>query len=330
MAEVLGLGEVMIRLTPPGALRLEQATTLDLDVGGAELNTLVGLSHLGVATAWLSKLPDTPLGRLIASRARAAGVDTGPVIWTPEGRAGLYFIEQGAAPRAGQVLYDRRDSAMSTLGPEEIDPAPFAGARLFHVSGITPALGDRCRAATFAALEAARAAGCAVSFDPNYRSRLWSLDAARAVYAQILPQVDILFATREALDTFFGVGGADDEAAARAALAAFPGLKAVALTSREQAHAFRGTIGALAATRDQTYRARPYDLEIIDRLGAGDAFAAGFLWGFLRDDPARGVAYGQALAALQHTIPGDFPHFTLAEVAELAEATGPGAMRLRR
>ncbi len=196
---------------------------------------------------------------------------------------------------------------MSTLGPEEIDPAPFAGARLFHVSGITPALGDRCRAATFAALEAARAAGCAVSFDPNYRSRLWSLDAARAVYAQILPQVDILFATREALDTFFGVGGADDEAAARAALAAFPGLKAVALTSREQAHAFRGTIGALAATRDQTYRARPYDLEIIDRLGAGDAFAAGFLWGFLRDDPARGVAYGQALAALQHTIPGDFP-----------------------
>lgn len=330
MAEVLGLGEVMIRLTPPGALRLEQTATLDLDVGGAELNTLVGLSRLGVATAWLSKLPDTPLGRLIASRARAAGVDTGPVIWTPEGRAGLYFVEQGAAPRAGQVLYDRRDSAISTLGPEEIDPARFAGARLFHVSGITPALGDRCREATLAAIGAARAAGCAVSFDPNYRSRLWSLDAARAVYARILPEVDVLFATREALDTFFGVTGADDEAAAQAALAASPNLQAVALTSREQSHAYRGTIGALAATRGRTYHARPYELEIVDRLGAGDAFAAGFLWGFLRDDPARGVAYGQALAALQHTIPGDFPYFTLAEVAELAEASGPGAMRLRR
>lgn len=329
MAEVIGLGEVMVRLTPPGALRLEQTVSLDLDVGGAELNTLVGLRGLGVTTAWLSKLPDNPLGRTIATRARAAGVDTSHVIWTPEGRVGLYFLEQGAAPRAGQILYDRRDSAMSTIGPEEIDPAVFAGARVFHVSGITPALSPRCLDATFAAIAAARDAGCLVSFDPNYRARLWSLDAAGAVYRRILPQVDVLFATRDALRTFFGVAGADDETAARATLAAFANLKAVALTSREQAHAFRGTIGALVVSDGQTYRARDYDLEIVDRLGAGDAFAAGFLWGYLRDDPARGVAYGQALSALQHTIPGDFPRFTLEEVRELAEAGG-GTMRLRR
>jgi 2-dehydro-3-deoxygluconokinase len=329
MAEVVALGEAMIRLTPPGATRLEQARTLDLDVGGAELNALVGLSRLGVGTAWLSKLPDNPLGRSIAARARAEGVDVGPVIWTAAGRAGLYFVEAGAAPRAGQVIYDRRDSAMSRLRADELDPARFAGARVFHVSGITPALGPGCLEATLAAVALARAAGCAVSFDPNYRARLWSVGEARAAYARLIPAVDILFATREALATFFAIDEPDDEAAARAALGRL-GLRAVALTSRDQAHAFRGTIGALAAAGGQVYRARDYDLEIVDRLGAGDAFAAGFLHGFLHDDPERGVAWGQALAALQHTIPGDFPLFTRAEVEELVASGGGGTLRLRR
>lgn len=329
MAEVVALGEVMIRLTPPGAARLEQTRTLDLDVGGAELNTLVGLSRLGVSAAWLSKLPEGPLGRLIAARARAEGVDTGPVIWADEGRAGLYFVEQGAAPRAGQVIYDRRDSAMSRLRADEIDPARFAGARVFHVSGITPALSRGCLEATLAAVEGARAAGCAISFDPNYRARLWSIEEARAAYARIIPRVDILFATREALGTFFDIAEPDDEAAAHAALARLD-LRAVALTTRDQAHAFRGTIGALAAAGGHTYRAQEYELEIIDRLGGGDAFAAGFLYGFLHDDLERGVAWGQAMAALQHTIPGDFPLFTRAEVEALAAAGGGGAMRLRR
>lgn len=326
--EVIGLGEVMIRLTPPGAARLEQAAMLEVDVGGAELNTLVGLSRLGVGTAWLSKLPEGPLGRLIAARARAEGVGTGALIWTAGGRVGLYFIEGGAAPRAGQVIYDRRDSAMSTLGADEIDPAVFTGARLFHVSGITPALSPSCLEATLAAIDAARAAGAAVSFDPNYRARLWSIEDARAAYARILPGVDILFATGEALRTFFDIDERDDEAAAGAALARFD-LRAVALTSREQAYAFRGTIGALAVAGGRTYHARTYELEIVDRLGGGDAFAAGFLHGYLAGDIERGVAWGQALAALQHTIPGDFPLFTRGEVEELL-AAGGGTMRLRR
>ena len=191
MADVLALGEAMVRLTPPDSLRLEQTVTLNVDVGGAELNVLVGLSRLGVGTAWLSKLPDNALGHLIAGRARAAGVDTSPVRWTAEGRAGLYFLELSAAPRPSQILYDRRNSEMTTLTPEEIDPATFAGARRFHVSGITPALSLSCLDATLAALTVARNAGCAVSFDPNYRARLWTVEEARAAYARILPGVDI-------------------------------------------------------------------------------------------------------------------------------------------
>lgn len=328
MAEVIALGEAMVRLTPPGTSRLEQTAVLDVDVGGAELNVLVGLARLGHHTAWLSKLPDNPLGRLIASRARAAGVDVDAVRWLAEGRAGLYFLEQGAAPRAGQVLYDRRDSAMTTLVADEIDPAIFRGARLFHVSGITPALGPSCFAATLAALEAARAAGCLVSFDPNYRARLWSVADARAAYAALLPFVDVLFASGESLQAFFDIA-APDEAVAALTMAERYGLRAVALTRRDQGQAWRGRLGALAVAGGQVYPGRDYEVEIVDRLGGGDAFAAGFLHGVLAGDIALGVAYGGALAALQHTVPGDFPLVTLDEVAELA-STGGASMRVRR
>ena len=329
MAEVLGLGEAMIRLTPPGATRLEQTTTLDLDVGGAELNTLVGLSRLGVSAAWLTRLPDNPLGRLLAARARSGGVDTSYVRWTDADRMGVYFLEQAAAPRDSQIVYDRRDSATSRMSPADLDPAAFAGARLFHVSGITPALSQSCLETTLAALAMAREAGCLVSFDPNYRARLWSIEEARATYARILPQVDILFASREALRAFWDVEADDEAGAAQAAIDRYA-LRAVALTRRDQARAWSGTLGALAVADGQVYPGRTYEVEVVDRLGAGDAFAAGFLYGYLRGDVAQGVAYGGALNALQHTIPGDFPLFTLAEVEELANAPAGDVPRLRR
>src|SRR5437763_5202215 len=268
MADVLSLGEAMVRLTPPDSLRLEQTVTLNVDVGGAELNVLVGLSRLGLNTAWLSKLPDNALGHLIAGRARAAGVDTSPVRWTAEGRAGLYFLELSAAPRPSQILYDRRNSAMTTLTPEEIDPATFAGARLFHVSGITPALSPSCLDATLAALTVARNAGCAVSFDPNYRARLWTVEEARAAYARILPGVDILFASREALRAFFDVEAAGEEEAALAAAERY-NLRAVALTAREQARAWHGTLGALAVAGSRDYRGSDNEVQLDALHGAG-------------------------------------------------------------
>src|SRR5437588_5445097 len=175
MSEVITFGEAMIRLSPPNFRRLEQATGLDLMVGGAELNTAVGLARLGRKSAWVSRLTRNPLGRLIANRAREAGVSTEHVVWTDEDRVGVYFLEFGAAPRASSVVYDRKGAAIANLKPGTVDwRGVFAGAKWFHVTGITPALSPSAAETTREALQAARAAKVQTSIDLNYRVKLWS------------------------------------------------------------------------------------------------------------------------------------------------------------
>src|SRR5438477_10635401 len=164
--EVITFGEAMVRLSPPNFRRLEQARSLELFVGGAELNTAVGLARLGHSAAWVSRLTRNPLGRLIANHAREAGVSTEHVLWTDEDRVGVYFLEFGAAPRASSVLYDRKGSAIAHIRPGMVDWATvFDGARWFHVTGITPALSATAAEATKEALTAARAAGISTSID---------------------------------------------------------------------------------------------------------------------------------------------------------------------
>src|SRR4051794_24014678 len=173
--EVITFGEAMVRLSPPNFRRLEQASSLDLLVGGAELNTAVGLARLGHSAAWVSRLTLNPLGRLIANHAREAGVSTEHVLWTDEDRVGLYFLEFGAAPRASSVLYDRKNAAIAQVRPGMVNwPAVFQGAKWFHVTGITPALSPSAAETTREALRAARAAGVKTSIDLNYRVKLWS------------------------------------------------------------------------------------------------------------------------------------------------------------
>src|SRR5881394_2439211 len=171
--DVITFGEAMIRLSPPQFRRLEQARSLDLFVGGAELNTAVGLARLGRSAAWVSRLTRNPLGRLIANRAREAGVATERVVWTDEDRVGLYFLEFGAAPRASSVLYDRKGAAIAGVRPGMIAwEKVFAGAKWFHVTGITPALSPGAAETTLQALQAAKAAGLGTSVDLNYRAKL--------------------------------------------------------------------------------------------------------------------------------------------------------------
>src|SRR5437764_3044983 len=175
MPEVVTFGEAMVRLAPPGFRRLEQARSLDVQVGGAELNTAVCLARLGHTSAWVSRLTDNPLGRLIANHAREAGVSTEHVLFTPEDRVGLYFLEFGAAPRASSVIYDRKGAAIAGIKPGMVDWARvFAGAKWFHVSGITPALSASAAETTREAMQAARAAKVGTSVDLNYRVKLWS------------------------------------------------------------------------------------------------------------------------------------------------------------
>src|SRR4051795_1074998 len=204
MPEVITFGEAMVRLSPPNFKRLEQARSLDVQVGGAELNTAVGVARLGHTAAWVSRLTNNPLGRLIGNRAREAGVGTEHVLWTDADRVGVYFLEFGAAPRASSVLYDRKDSAIAAVGPGMVDWARvFAGAKWFHVTGITPALSPTAAEATREALQAARAAGVKTSIDLNYRAKLWSQADAGRWMSEFMKTCDVLITTEEDTERVF-------------------------------------------------------------------------------------------------------------------------------
>ncbi len=314
MIEVVTFGEAMVRLTPPHFQRLEQTTSLDVHAGGTELNTAVALARLGIRVGWVSALAGNPLGRMIANKAREHGVDVSGVLWTEAGRVGVYYLEESTSPRPSQVVYDRKDSAFSLLRPDQLDwPRLLQGARLFHTTGITPAVSHTCREATRLALQAAKQMGLVTSFDMNYRSRLWSQDEARGCFLELLSLVDILYASAGALDTFCGIRGTPEEAAAQAKERY--GLMAVALTSREEPSVLRNRISSVVLA-DRLYRDRVHDLEIVDRLGAGDAYSAGLIYGYLQGDWARGVAYAGAMAALKHTMVGDLPWFTAEEIEQ--------------
>src|SRR5438874_12194343 len=212
MPDVVTFGEAMIRLSPPQFRRLEQAQTLDVQVGGAELNTAVAVARLGRTAAWVSRLTRNPLGRFIANKAREAGVSTDHVVWTDDDRVGLYFLELGAAPRASSVLYDRKGSAIAAVRPGMVPWADvFAGAKWFHVTGITPALGPGAAETTREALQAARAAGLSISMDVNYRVKLWSPAEAGRWMTSAMETCDVLITTEEDTAKVFGITGKDYE-----------------------------------------------------------------------------------------------------------------------
>jgi 2-dehydro-3-deoxygluconokinase len=326
--DLVTFGEAMVRLTPPAFQRLEQAHSFDVHVGGGELNVAVAGARLGISTRWVSRLSENALGRMIANRAREHGVDVS-VEWAPQDRVGLYFAELGAAPRASSVLYDRAASAISKITPGTLDWASaFAGARWFHVSGITPALSDSAAAVTAEALAAAKTAGITVSYDLNYRSKLWSPERARAVQEPLMAQVDVLMTTEEDTRVVFGIGGetkgkfesVDAEAyehVARTLEKQF-GFRAVAITLRENPRVLLNSWTAIVAADGAIHRAPCYEVEVIDRIGAGDAFSAGLIVSRLEnrnwDDAVR---FATAVSALKHGIPGDFCLVTRAEVDQL-------------
>ncbi len=325
--DVITFGEAMVRLSPPNFRRLEQARSLDVQVGGAELNTAVGLARLGRSAAWVSRLTDNALGRLIANHAREAGVSTEHVVWTNEDRVGVYFLEFGAAPRASSVLYDRKGSAIANVRPGMIPwGRVLAGAKWFHVTGITPALGPGAAEATREALEAARAAGVRTSIDLNYRVKLWSQADAGRVMSGLMPLCDVLVTTEEDTERVFGIRGKDHEDGAAQLARRFP-LRAVAVTVRENPLVWKNTWTAIAWADGKVLRTRTYEVEIVDRLGAGDSFAAGLIHGLLDGDLQKGLDWGVAASALKHSVPGDFAWITRGEVEALLQ--GPG-LRISR
>ena len=332
MFDVVTFGEAMIRLVPPNFQRLEQTATLDVQVGGGELNVAVGVSRLGLKSAWVSRLPKNALGQLMLNRVRQAGVDGSNIVWSDGDRMGLYFVEFGAAPRASSVLYDRANSAISAIKPGEVDwKRVCEGAKWVHTSGITPALSDTAAAVTREALVAAKQAGATVSYDLNYRGKLWSPDKAQAVQEPLMEFVDVLMTTEEDTSVVFKIkaeGKTDEKGFREVSAGSYKEVakkladkfqfKAVAITLRENPLVWRNTWTAIAYAEGKYYDDVKYELEIVDRVGGGDSFSAGFIYGrLMKNSYEAAVRYGNAFSALKHTNPGDFNWATLAEVEGL-------------
>jgi 2-dehydro-3-deoxygluconokinase len=325
--DVVTFGEAMIRLSPPNFLRLEQARSLDLKVGGAELNTAAGLARLGRSAAWVSRLTNNPLGRLIANHAREVGVSTDHIVWTNDDRVGIYFLEFGASPRASSVLYDRKNAAIANLKPGVVPWANvFAGAKWFHVTGITPGLSPSAAEVTKESLVAAKAAGLQTSIDLNFRVKLWTPAEAGKCMSELMAYTDVLITTEEDIERVFGIKGKNHGEAAELTGKRFD-LKIIAITVRENPLVWKNSWTAIAYRDGSIVRTSTYEVEIVDRLGAGDSFAAGVIHGMLDGDLQRALDFGVAASALKHSIPGDFAWITRDEVEAMLKG---GGLRISR
>jgi 2-dehydro-3-deoxygluconokinase len=325
--DIITFGEAMVRLAPPHFRRLEQTDTLDLEIGGAELNTAAGLVRLGHSVSWISRLTDNALGRLIANRAREIGVHVDDVLFTPHDRVGVYFLEFGAAPRPSGIIYDRADSAMAKIQPGMLSwQRIFTGAKWFYITGITAALSASSAEAALEALRCAKQMGLSTCLDPNYRAKLWTVEQAASWLAKAVEYVDVLITNPEDVERFFGISGGDIESTSVEAVRRH-NLKAIALTLRQTHSVWRNGWTAIACEKEKVLTTRSYEVEIVDRLGAGDAFASGLIHGLMEGNLQKGLDWGVAMSAIKHTIPGDLPWISSEEVEGLLQG---GGLRIRR
>ena len=295
MTDVFTFGEAMLRLSVRPGETLETAPAFDVHVAGTEANVAASLARLGRSVMWASRLPDGPLGRRAIGELRRAGVDTSAVVLVPGGRMGTYFVELLAEPLATRVIYDRAGSAAAGCTTEDVPWTALDRARIVHLSGITPALSGSCRDIVLEMARRARTGGALLSVDVNYRAKLWTPEAASGFLPQILEGADVLVCTSEDARDLFELNG-DTEEVAREMAKRFDAKRGVITAGTEGAYWWQG---------DSTGRAHPSPVSVVDRVGAGDAFAAGVLDGLLDDDFELGVRRGIALAAMALTTRGD-------------------------
>ena len=311
------LGEPLLRLSVPAGRLLETATALDLHLGGSESNVCAALAGLGRRTALYTRIPTGPLGRFVLRTLRAAGVDTGGVVLADGTRLGTYYTLFAAPPKATEVVYDRANSAFTGLTSEMVDWDALLDTRVLHLTGITPALSPGCSELVLEAARRAKAKGVMVSFDVNYRSKLWSPEKARETLSALLPFVNLLICGEADAQTVFGLSGGDREVLA--ALHDLSGAAHVVLTRSHE--------GAVTLREGELVRISAKEATVLDRLGAGDAFAAGVLDGFLDGDWVAGLERGAALSALVLGQQGDL---LTATRGELEAVLNGSANRLNR
>lgn len=348
--DILALGECMVRLAPPGKGRIEFAKTLEVDVGGGEFNVAYACTRLGLRGGFISKLPDNLVARIILNHARAVGMDVSHVLMEKfdgvgrTGRVGLNFTEVGTGVRASVTMYDRGHSSISGMTPDEMDWRKIfseEGVRWLHTGGILSALSENSAAVVKAACKAARESGTIVSYDLNFRSKLWSSAQAIATTKEIVPHLDVLIGNEEDFQKVLGfeVEGTDEKLSSlpveaykrmvEKVVKVYPNIRAVCTTLREVKSGLVNHWGGILWYEGQFYQARQFkDLEIEDRVGGGDGFSSGIAYGFINGmNPQEIVDFGASHGALLQTTRGDTSQVTLEEVLHVMRG---GSARIQR
>jgi 2-dehydro-3-deoxygluconokinase len=337
--KVVTFGEIMLRLSTPGFKRFVQSDSFEVNYGGGEANVAAALAGYGMESYFVTRLPKHEIGQAAVNHLRRFGVRDDYIVRGGD-RVGIYFLETGASQRASKVVYDRADSAVTGMRPEELDwNEVFRGTAWFHWTGITPALGENPRRCLSAALEAAKRHGVTVSCDLNFRKKLWTTSEAQAVMRPLMEHVDVCIANEEdaekslgetAGETHVEAAHLDEEGYFRLAerLRDKYGFEAVAITLRESYSASKNGWSAMMLDGKQCtepYRTRQYGIDIVDRVGGGDSFASGLIYGLLtKEDSCRALDFAVAASCLKHSIPGDFNLVTADEVEKLASGDASG------
>jgi 2-dehydro-3-deoxygluconokinase len=317
--DVLALGEVLLRLSPPVNERLTRGNLFEKKVGGAELNVMSGISLLGLRTGIISRLPANDIGTYAKNKIRYYGVSDDYLIYDygDGARIGIYFYENGASPRKPRVVYDRKYTSMDGINCAEFPEKLYDATRCFHTSGITLAISKETRMCAFEMIKKFKSSGALISFDVNFRANLWTGKEAKECIEEILPFVDIFFCSEETARLTFGKEG-DLYSIMREFTDEYP-IRIVASTKRivhsPKIHSFNSVI--YDKKKDCYYAEKPYEnIDVIDRIGSGDAYVAGALYGLLSEKGSceKALMYGNAYSALKDTVPGDLPTSDLKEV----------------
>jgi len=337
--KIVTFGELMIRLSPPLGARLQQARSFEVHFGGAEANVAVSLAQFGMHACFVSAFPQNALGDNAYNTLRSYGVDTSFIVRRGE-RMGVYYLEHGHGPRPSKVIYDRAHSAVSGLKPEELDwEQILKDAQWFHWTGITPALSDSLQAALRDGLELAKKRGIRVSIDLNYRKKLWSEEKAREVMTELMPYVDILIGNEEDPMRIFGIQPeGTDVTSGKLNIEGYKGLtktlldqfhlKKVIITLRESISASENHWSACLYNGKEFMQGPKYHVWIMDRVGTGDAFAAGLIYSLIKGkSDSDALAFGVGAAILKHSVWGDFNIVSVEEVERLASGETKGRIQ---
>ena len=337
--KIVTLGEIMMRLNPEGYLRFVQAGKFEATYSGGEANVAVSLANYGLNASFVTKLPDNPIGQAARNEVRRFGVDTSDIVWGGP-RLGLYFVEKGASQRGSKVVYDRAGSSIALASRRDFNWARiFKGAKWFHFTGITPALGGELPAICLDALKYCRAHKITVSCDLNYRGKLWTKAEAGKCMAKLVPYVDVLIANEaDAADVFGIVGQGSDVESGRLNKEGYVsvaeqlvkrfGCKKVAITLRTSISAFDNKWAGMLYDGRKAYFSKEYHLHIVDRVGGGDSFGGGLIYALAtKKRPQAAIDFAVAASALKHSIEHDFNLVSVSEVEALAAGNGMGRVQ---